>query len=86
MMDDRHVDKLENQVSKLRGVLRELGDDEPFDEFITVIHKPGWTTIAEWKLVEGGLESMTALATALNELKLSVFAGARAVGGEDASQ
>lgn len=84
MMDDRHVEKLEKQVGQLRGVLRELGDDDSFNEFLTVIRKPGWTTIAEWKLVEGGLESMTALATALNELKLSVFAGARAVGGEDA--
>lgn len=82
-MDNRHVEKLEKQVGQLRDILRELNDKLSLDEFLTIIHRPGWTTIAEWKLVEGGLDSMIAMAVALNDLKLSILAGARAVGHED---
>lgn len=82
-MDNRHVEKLEKQVGQLRDILRELNDKLSLDEFLTIIHRPGWTTIAEWKLVEGGLDSMIAMAAALNDLKLSILAGARAVGHED---
>jgi hypothetical protein len=86
MMDGSHVEKLEEQVGQLREVLRDLSDDKSFDEFLTVIHRPGWTTPPEWMLVEGGVRSMTAMATALNDLKQGIFAGASAVGREDTSQ
>ena len=85
-MDDRQVEKLEKHVGQLRDVLRELNDKLSLDEFMTIIHRPGWTTIAEWNLVEGGLQSMIAMATALNDLKLSILAGARAVGRENTDQ
>jgi len=84
-MNGSHVEKLEDLVGQLRGVLRELSDDDSFSDFLTIIHRPGWTTIAEWTLVEGGLQSMIGLATAVGELKRSVFAGARVVGGEEAA-
>lgn len=82
-MNGSHVEKLEDLVGQLNEVLSDLSDDDPFNDFLTIIHRPGWTTIAEWTLVEGGLQSMIGLATALAELKRSIFAGARAV-GEDA--
>ena len=86
MMDTNHVEKLEEQIGQLRGVLRELNEDEPFDLLWTVIHHPGFTSIAEFQLIDGGLQSMTELATALNALKRAIFAGASAVGRQDARQ
>ena len=82
MIGGDHLEKLEEQADQLRAVLRELSDDESFDEFLTIIHKPGWTTLPEWLLVEGGLRSMIALAASLNDLKQGIFEGARAVGSE----
>ena len=86
VMDTNHVEKLEEQIGQLRSVLRELNEDEPFDLLWTVIHHPGFTSIAEFQLIDGGLQSMTELATALNDLKRAIFAGASAVGRQEARQ
>ena len=84
MMDGNHVEKLEEQIGQLRSVLRELNEDESFAQLHRVIHNPRFTSVAEFQLIDGGLQSMTELATALNELKRAIFAGASAVGREDA--
>ena len=86
MMDGSHVEQLEEQIGQLRSVLRELNEDEPFDLLCRVIHNPGFTSIAEFQLIDGGLQSMTDLATALNDLKRAIFAGAGAVVRHDARQ
>ena len=86
MMDGSHVEQLEDQIGQLRSVLRELNEDEPFDLLCRVIHNPGFTSIAEFQLIDGGLQSMTDLAIALNDLKRAIFAGASAVVRQDARQ
>jgi hypothetical protein len=85
-MDGSHVEQLEEQIGQLRSVLRELNEDEPFDLLYRVIRNPRFTSVAEFQLIDGGLQSMTELATALNDLKRAILAGASAVGREDARQ
>lgn len=84
-MKSNHVQKIEDELVRLRSVLRELTDDEGFEDFLRIIHRPGWTTPVEAMLIEGSLQSMTALAFALNDLRLHTFAGAQAVGVEEAA-
>jgi hypothetical protein len=73
------LNKLKTHVSNLTGGLKDLSQDKDFDEFLTIIHKPGWTSQAEGLLVSGILESMNTHVQHLKTLKHSLLAGARAV-------
>jgi hypothetical protein len=41
-MDKHDVMHLERQIKELGGTLTSLADDKDFQEFITIIHRPGW--------------------------------------------
>lgn len=47
---------------------------------IAIIHRPGWTTPAEWLFVNGILDSMAIHTEALAGLQQSLLAGSAAVG------
>jgi hypothetical protein len=73
------VKTVESHVNKLTKSLKSLSEDKEFSELLTIIHRPGWTTVAESMLVAGMLESMNTHAQHLAALKQSLLAGARAV-------
>ena len=73
------VKKLEDRVKALHQNLMKLGDGKDMEEFFTIIHKPGWTTPAEFMLVSGLLQSMNAQVKTLAGLKQVLLAGSRAV-------
>ena len=71
--------QIESRCKTLTHHLKELADETDFNELMTIIHKPGWTTVAEFQLVNAVLDSMTAQAKHLADLKHALMAGARAV-------
>jgi hypothetical protein len=73
------LNKVKSHVNNLTGGLNDLSQDKDFDEFLTIIHRPGWTSQAEGLLVTGILESMNTHVQHLKTLKQSLLAGARAV-------
>jgi hypothetical protein len=68
-MDKHDLTRLEGQIKELGGTLISLADDRDFQEFITIIHRPGWTTVAEYSFVTGVVDSMLAQAKTLVGLK-----------------
>ena len=78
-MDKHDVTHLEAQIKELGGCLNSLANDRDFHEFITIIHRPGWTTVAEHLLVTGVVDSMLAQAKTLVGLKQVLVNGSRAV-------
>src|SRR5260370_38904471 len=60
IMDKHDVTHLERQIKELGGTLIRLANDSDFQEFITIIHKPGWTTVAEHLFVTGAVDSVLA--------------------------
>jgi hypothetical protein len=80
-LEDARVDikKIESRCQELTQALKGAADNKDFDELLTIIHKPGWTTPAEALLVHALLESMVAQAKHLAGLKQTLLAGARAV-------
>jgi gamma-glutamylcysteine synthetase len=72
-------EQIATHVNNLTESLKDLSADKEFEELLTIIHKPGWTTVAEAALVIGILESMNAHVQHLNTVKKSLLAGARAV-------
>ena len=76
IMDPKTV---ETHVNNLTKNLKGLSEHKDFNELLTIIHRPGWATLAESMFVTAMLESMNAHTQHLTDLKNSLLAGARAV-------
>jgi hypothetical protein len=53
---EHDIKRLEQKISRLNESISQLAQLPP--GFGVVIHKPGWTSIAEFALVEAGLDSI----------------------------
>jgi hypothetical protein len=78
-MEIKHI---ESRCKELTQNLKSLADEKELSELMTIIHRPGWTTPAEALLVNGYLDSMSAHAKHIANLKQTLLEGARAVGGK----
>lgn len=71
--------RLEANVNALQKILAGFGRSSDLAELLKNIRRPGWTTPAEFLLVNGTISSMTAHAKLLGEMQSSLLKGARAV-------
>ena len=86
-MEKHDVSKLEAKIKEVASGLSGLSRTvEPHAQgsglldLITIIHKPGWTTIADGIFVNGILDSMASHTRTLASLQEALMTGARAVG------
>lgn len=68
--------QLEQSLRHLDAELRRLVADDELKRLLTIIHKPGWTTVAEATLVEGIVAAMSAKVQTLHQLKATLMRGA----------
>ena len=80
-MPDHDIPRLLAQIEALRGQLKEVSDDADLRQLEAYIRKPphGWTTVAEFTLVSGLVQGLTAHIMALQELKRTLVQGGLAV-------
>jgi hypothetical protein len=78
-MDHEHITRMETQVRELHEHLETLASHQPVHQLLDMIHKPGWTSIAEQAMISGLLDAMFAQARALSALKLVLLDGASKV-------
>jgi len=78
-MTPDQLKRIERNVSLLQKLLSDLGSAAAFVEFLKTIRRPGWTTPAEFRLVNGMVVSMTAQAKAHQGLQKALIGGARLV-------
>ena len=71
--------QIESRCKDLTQSLKMLADEQDFAELLLIIRRPGWTTPAEFALVNGLLDAMSAQAQHLAGLKQTLLTGARAV-------
>ncbi|HLG65578.1 MAG TPA: hypothetical protein VKY19_26900 [Ktedonosporobacter sp.] len=79
MESEHNIAHLEARMKELRTLLATMGDTTDFDELIVIIHRPGWTTIAEHLLVDGLVDAIQEHAKALTHLRQTLLHGSRAV-------
>lgn len=75
-----HVAQLATRIKDVHKCLADLSDPKATDELMRIIHKPGWTTIAEVMLVTASLDAIDAHAKALASQHQALLKAARAVG------
>lgn len=74
---------LETRIKEFSTLLATLADTQDLEELIHIIHRPGWTTPAEYVLVSGMVNAMQEHAKALASLRQVLLNGSRAVGAGD---
>jgi hypothetical protein len=81
---DAKIKTLETSLNQLSDKLATFGShSKQITELIPIIHRPGWTTIAEVMLVSGLVESMNKHIDVLNAQHTALIRGAQAVGKTD---
>jgi hypothetical protein len=77
---EHDIDKLASHIRGLQQAIAKLATDNHTEELVRIIHKPGWTTPAEFALMVAGLESAQSQAETLARQLKGLATGARQVG------
>ena len=78
-MEKHDLAHLEKKIGELRASLTNMADDKGFAELLTIIHKPGFTSVAEHLLLRGLVESMVEQAKTLSSLRQILLSAASKV-------
>ena len=77
-----HVQKFTQKLQAVRQAVASLPGDDFHQQLILVIHRPGWTTIAEGMFFEALADSILAQTQHLAQLHQQLMAASQAVGRE----
>lgn len=75
-----HIARYEGKLAIARDALVTLPGDDYYDQLWQIIHRPGWTTIAEGLYFEALVDSITTHAQTLNQLHQQLLNASSAVG------
>ena len=78
-MQQHDLTHLETSIKDMCDSLTSAADRKGFEEFLTIIHKPGFTSVAEIALLRGVVDSMHEQAKTLVGLKQVLLSGASKV-------
>jgi hypothetical protein len=78
-LDQKQATHLETRLKELHTSLQNLSGGDSVDSMVSVIHKPGWTTIAEVTFFTGIVEAMISHTNVLASLKQVLLNGAAKV-------
>lgn len=74
------IDTLATHIRGLQYAIAKLATDNHSEELMRIIHRPGWTTPAEFALMLAGLQSAQSQAENLAEHLRGLAAAGRQVG------
>jgi hypothetical protein len=78
-MEAKQLAQIEEQIKEICGHMANLAGPQDFDELIQIIHRPGFTTVAEGAFLAGIVDSMHAHTKTMMGLKHALLTGCRAV-------
>jgi hypothetical protein len=81
-MPHHDIQVLEKKVTELSNALAGLGTTEDLRELLRIIHQPGWTTVAEFLLTNGFIDSITAQARTIAAQREALLNAAREVSSQ----
>jgi hypothetical protein len=76
---DHDIDKLANNIKSLTAAIDKFSGDDRWNFLLEIIYKNGWTTLAEYRLVNGVVLNMSEQIRALSLLQDTLFEGSQAV-------
>jgi len=74
-----HIQHFERKIREMKKAFAALPGDDFHEQLIIVIHRPGWTTIAEGQFFEAAVDSIRAQAQLLAQMQQQLMAAANSV-------
>ena len=78
-MEKNALSKIETHIQTLKTAHAALADTSDLDTLFQIIHRPGWTTIAEGSFLLAALESINVQTAQLATSRQNVLAAAQQV-------
>jgi len=75
-----HVERFTKKLQAVRQAIASLPGDDFHEQLLIVIHRPGWTTIAEGMFFEALADSILAQTEHIADLHQQLMAASEAVG------
>jgi len=79
----QEISGIERKISNLYTILRKLNDEKEMEELIAIIHRPGWTTPADFIFANTLVDGLTAHANAIASMKAGFVKGCSVVRAEE---
>ena len=79
MDHDHDIDALAKRIKGLVAAIDELAGDSRWNILLRIIYEKGWTTPAEYKLVNGLVVNMNEQVKVLSKLQTTLVDGSKAV-------
>lgn len=76
---DHDIDKLASNIKNLTAEIDKFSGDDRWNFLLEIIYKNGWTTPAEYRLVNGIVLNLTEQVKVLSQLQDTLFEGSQAV-------
>jgi len=76
---DHDIDRLAAKIKSLVAEIDKYAGDKRWNVLLELIYKKGWTTPAEYRLVDGVVENLTLQLRSLERLQNTLFDGGRLV-------
>ena len=80
---EQHVVQLERRVRTLGAQLETMSDSSDLEELIILIHRPGWTTPAEYLLVNAAIDAIQQQVEMLTGMRQALLNGSRIIAQAD---
>ena len=84
-MEKHDLPHLEKRIFELKDIFTIMADNSDLEELLKIIHRPGWTTPAEFALVGSVVESLNTQARNVASLRTALVASSRQVGTQKAT-
>jgi hypothetical protein len=81
-MEKHNIPQLEAKIRDLEAVCESVGDNSDLVELLKILHRPGWTTPAEFIYANSIVDSLIAQARNVLALRNTLLIGSREVQGE----
>jgi len=79
-MNHLDVQQLDKQIKDVVESLRKLAADQEWEELLSIIRRPGWTTPPEFRFASGLADVLAMQVKGLEETKHVLIEGSRMVG------
>jgi len=84
-MPQENIAKMEQRLNALKKDSQALTNANVYDQLLQIIHKPGWTTVAESLFLENTLDLISAQMQSLTRAQQGLLEAANAVGTQQAA-
>jgi hypothetical protein len=79
-MSEKNIHQIEQKLSAIKTNLKGIAQDDVFDQLLIIIHRPGWTTLAENAFFETVVDSIDTQVRLLSKLHRDLLKASELVG------